>query len=65
MKSAVLGDTRLSTVSLSLNPFAHFILIHTILRNVYALQTDGTSATSGDLASSPKHTSVDISAVDN
>ena len=67
MKSAlaVLGDTRLSTASLSLNPFAHFILIHTILRNIYASQTDGTSASSGDPASSPKRTSVDISAVDN
>ncbi|RDB14606.1 Zinc finger protein klf1 [Hypsizygus marmoreus] len=32
----VLNETRFSTVSVSLNPFAHFILIHTILRNLYA-----------------------------
>lgn len=40
---AVLGETRLSTVSLSLNPFAHFILIHTILRNLYATQAENPS----------------------
>ena len=62
MKSAlgVLGETRPGTVSLSLNPFAHFILIHTILRNMYAPQTDSASALSGDAAA---RTSVSV--VDN
>ncbi|KAG6887725.1 hypothetical protein C0995_013319 [Termitomyces sp. Mi166 len=32
---AMLSETHLSTVTLALNPFAHFILIHTILRNIY------------------------------
>ncbi|KAF5377902.1 hypothetical protein D9615_006798 [Tricholomella constricta] len=41
---AVLGETRLSTVSLSLNPFAHFILIHTILRNLYASHAENPAA---------------------
>jgi len=31
-----LGETRLHIAPLSLNMFAHFILIHTILRNIYA-----------------------------
>ncbi|KAH0577989.1 hypothetical protein H2248_007013 [Termitomyces sp. 'cryptogamus'] len=33
---AVLNDTRFSKVTLVFTPFAHFILIHTILRNIYA-----------------------------
>ncbi|GLB38794.1 putative zinc finger, C2H2 type [Lyophyllum shimeji] len=40
---AVLGETRLSTVSITLNPFAHFILIHTILRNLYASYAENPS----------------------
>lgn len=51
---AVLGETRLSTVSLSLNPFAHFILIHTILRNIYASQNGNPT---GD--ASPKRPAAD------
>ncbi|KAF8074127.1 fungal-specific transcription factor domain-containing protein [Lyophyllum atratum] len=41
---AVLGETRLSTVSIALNPFAHFILIHTILRNLYSAHAENPSA---------------------
>lgn len=33
---AVLSEMRLPTNPLALNPFAHFILIHTILRNIHA-----------------------------
>ncbi|KAG5652521.1 hypothetical protein H0H81_004752 [Sphagnurus paluster] len=40
---SVLGETRLSTVSLSLNPFSNFILIHTILRNLYASHAENPS----------------------
>jgi hypothetical protein len=37
---SILSETRLATVSLALNPFAHFILIHTVLRNIFASQAD-------------------------
>ncbi|KAG6896324.1 hypothetical protein C0992_008978 [Termitomyces sp. T32_za158] len=32
----ILSDTRISNLTLAFNPFAQFILIHTILRNIYA-----------------------------
>jgi hypothetical protein len=37
---AVLSEMRLPAIPLVLNPFAHFILIHTILRNIHASRTD-------------------------
>jgi hypothetical protein len=40
---AALGETHLQVAPLSLNMFAHFILIHTILRNIYAAQDDTSS----------------------
>ncbi|KAG6853956.1 hypothetical protein C0991_012102 [Blastosporella zonata] len=40
----VLYETRMSTVTLALNPFAHFVLIHTILRNLYASHTENPAA---------------------
>ncbi|KAF8996539.1 fungal-specific transcription factor domain-containing protein [Cyathus striatus] len=40
----VLADTRPSAIIVPLNPFAHFILIHTILRNIHAHTIVGTSA---------------------
>jgi len=43
---SILSETRLSTVSVALNPFAHFILIHTILRNLYASYADNSTAES-------------------
>ncbi|KAF9464087.1 fungal-specific transcription factor domain-containing protein [Collybia nuda] len=54
---AVLGEMRLPTVPLALNPFAHFILIHTILRNIHASPDDS----SGDFplsAASPKDSAI-------
>jgi hypothetical protein len=40
---AVLSETCLQTIPLPLNMFAHFILIHTILRNIYAPRDDALS----------------------
>lgn len=37
---AVLSEMRPPTNPLALNPFAHFILIHTILRNIHASPTE-------------------------
>ncbi|KAG6907233.1 hypothetical protein DXG01_009808 [Tephrocybe rancida] len=45
----VLSETRLSTVTLALNPFAHFILIHTILRNLYASHADASPDSTNQL----------------
>ncbi|KAG6844642.1 hypothetical protein H0H87_005155 [Tephrocybe sp. NHM501043] len=41
---AALRQTRLSTVTLVLNPFAQFILIHTILRNLFVSHAESPNA---------------------
>ena len=40
---ATLGEMRLPTLPLSLNPFGHLILIHTILRNLFASRAESQS----------------------
>ncbi|KAG6843671.1 hypothetical protein H0H87_001793 [Tephrocybe sp. NHM501043] len=40
----MLRETRLSTATVALNPFAQFILIHTVLRNLYLPHAETTAA---------------------
>lgn len=41
---AILGEMRPSGITLPLNPFSHFILIHTVLRNIYASRSSAASS---------------------
>ncbi|KAG6868298.1 hypothetical protein C0993_005374 [Termitomyces sp. T159_Od127] len=43
MALTILDNTSLSNVAVAFNPFAHFILIHTILRNIYVSYTSPSS----------------------
>lgn len=47
---AALGDIQPPTLSLALNPFSHFILIHTILRNLYESRAEKQFPDSSPLA---------------